>query len=97
MPLSFFATPDSTQSFAQNYHDHLSYFFKSYHTTSTRGLPTPLILRPMVPFTKLRFHQAFHDAYDVVDEIVSATLVPPFLVLASAYRPFRTLRHTFTN
>lgn len=54
-------------------------------------IPTAIPLKPMVPFTRLRMHRALHDAYDYLDEILAATIIPPLLIMASAYLLMRAL------
>lgn len=46
---------------------------------------TAIPLKPMIPFTRLRIYRALHDAYDLVDEFLAATIVPPLLIMASSY------------
>jgi hypothetical protein len=93
MTLEFKNRADANKSFVKNYHDHLSFFYKSRNGTN---IPSPIVddgllhmpipLKPIViPFGRFNVHKSLHDRYDYVDKIIGATIAPIACVLASVY------------
>lgn len=94
MGLQFTSKPDVNKTFAQNYYDHLSFFYKPENGTNILNpkedgevlLNIPIPLKPIVrPFGRLNVNKALQDRYDYVDEIIGATIAPIACVLASIY------------